>query len=142
MHTVKQQDDKVTLHTLFHMYSLMWIMIQPDESGKVCEGAYLVQNSFHKKTPDDKTSRQLDHIDIEPITIGFTGIVTKNDKTRALGQLLLDRAMLSGVADPANLPITNTPDGKDILPESNLPATNPTTGVTPSYQSSVDATRD
>jgi len=146
LHTYSQDKYKnntmsATRNTLADMYSMTFIFAKVDKSGMIVDEGFLVRNSFIKKGVDNKASRTLEHGTLEQIQIELTGLVTCNHKTRQLAQLLVDRAMLNGIADARNMPITSDDSDKSLLPESNIPPANPRLGNVSSYQATVDATR-
>ena len=146
LHTYSQDKYKnntmsATRNTLADMYSMTFIFAKVDRSGFIVDEGFLVRNSFIKKGVDNKASRTLEHGTLEQIQVELTGMVTVNNKTKQLAQLLVDRSMLNGIADARNLPITADESDKSLLPESNIPPANPRLGNVSSYQASVDATR-
>lgn len=141
MHTILQRVSNPTRYTLADMWTFTYIFAQPDSSGKVIEEAYLVRNSFNKETPNNETTKSVSHIGIEEITIPFTGLIDNNNKTKQLAQMLLDRSMLTGIADSQNMPIKINASDNSLDPNSNIPRLNVALGETGSYKASVDVTR-
>jgi len=135
MHQYLTTDDP-TRDTLADMYTCSYIFIQPDQSGKVCEGAFLVRNSMPTTGGPVVTSRTMDEIGIEQLDVPWTGMVFYNDTTKKAGQVLLDKLMLGGIADPVNMDIGNLQEQR----EANIGKAG-TSGLSSGYEDSMIATR-